>query len=277
MTSTNGKTAVSAKTLERIRALRLIDDEFMQVCFDRNIPCTELVLRIIMDKPDLRVLSVRTQKLLKSLGGRSVCLDIAATDSEGRKFDIEVQRRDDGARPRRARFIASLMDSAALGEGEDFERLPEIFVIFITERDVLKGGKPLYTIERCIVDETGRPLFGDGSHIIYVNGEMRGSGTELEKLMHDFFCADPDEMYFEALRKIAGYFKNNDEGVGKMSGIMEKFREEDRAEGRAEGKADMILQMLEMGRFSLETIAAVARMSVEEIRKIAESRQGCAP
>ena len=81
MSTQNGNGAISAKTRERIQAFRLIDDDFMQVCFHDNIPCTELVLRIIMDKPDLKVLSVRTLNLLKSLGGHSLSLDIAATDS----------------------------------------------------------------------------------------------------------------------------------------------------------------------------------------------------
>ena len=272
MTTTNGKAAISAKTLERIRAFRLMDDDFMQVCFNDNIPCVELVLRIIMDKPDLRVLSVRTQKLLKSLGGHSLYLDIAATDSEGREYDIEIQRRDDGARPRRARYIAGMMDADALKEGEDFERLPETFVIFITERDVLKGAKPLYRIERCIVDETGHRLFGDGSHIIYVNNEMQGGDTELAKLMHDFACADPDKMYFEPLARVTGYFKNNDQGVGKMSSIMEEVMDE----GIQKEKTATILQMLNIGGFSLETIAAITRISVEEVRAIIESHKECA-
>ena len=267
MAATNDK-ASRAKTLERIRAFRLIDDDFMQVCFQENIPCTELVLRIIMGKPDLKVLSVRTQKLLKSLGGHSICLDIAATDSEGREFDIEIQRRDDGAIPRRARYILSLMDASALKEGDDFRNLPETIVIFITEHDVLKGGKPLYVIERCILGEDR--LFGDGSRIIYVNGEMRGNGTDLEKLMHDFFCTDPEEMYFEPLRKVAGFFKNNEAGVGKMSRIMEEVREEGWIEGRAEEKTETVLRMLNIGCFSLETIAAIALLSIEEVRAIAE-------
>ena len=50
---------VSEATLERIRRFRLIDDLFMRVCFQDNIECTELVWRIIRDKPDLQVKSVR--------------------------------------------------------------------------------------------------------------------------------------------------------------------------------------------------------------------------
>ena len=37
--------------LQRIRGFRLIDDDFMNACFDDNIEGTELLLRIILNKP----------------------------------------------------------------------------------------------------------------------------------------------------------------------------------------------------------------------------------
>ena len=43
-------------------------------------------------------------------------------------------------------------------------------------------------------------MFGDGSHIIYVNGKYRGN-DEIGKLMHDFSCTNPDDMNYEALAK----------------------------------------------------------------------------
>ena len=60
----------------------------------------------------------------------------------------------------------------------------------ITEHDVLKGGEALYVFERRQVN--GRSL-GDGSHIVYVNGEIQGNQSELAKLMHDFFCTRPED------------------------------------------------------------------------------------
>ncbi len=41
--------------LQRIKDFRLLDDDFMTKCFDNNIECTELLLHIVMDKPDLMV------------------------------------------------------------------------------------------------------------------------------------------------------------------------------------------------------------------------------
>ena len=38
--------------LQRIRAFRLFDDDFMNACFDDNIEGTELILRIILGRDD---------------------------------------------------------------------------------------------------------------------------------------------------------------------------------------------------------------------------------
>ena len=60
-----------------------------------------------------------------------------------------------------------MMDANALPEGADYVKLPESYVIFITETDVLGMGQPLYVIECVIRGGGGR--FDDGTHIIYVN------------------------------------------------------------------------------------------------------------
>ena len=269
--------------LKRIQAYRLMDDAFMQQCFQDNRECVELVLRIIMEKPDLEVRRVSAQKKLHNLRGRSLCLDILATDGEGRMFNIEVQRSYAGASPARARIHSSLMDAHVSRPGRRFDRLPETCVIFITEKDVLGGGKPLYTITRR-VEETGRP-FGDGSRIIYVNGAMREGDTPLAKLMRDFFCADPDAMHYEPLARITGYFKKDEQGVRAMYGEIERLwrqgrregrkegREEGRAQGREEGRAEEkksgAARMLALGKLTYEEIAQASNLSLDEVRALA--------
>ena len=97
--------------LERLRGFRPIDDTFMRGLFKENIPLAELVLRIITGKPDLVLLKCETQADMKRVtGARSVCLDAYATDSTGKKYDIEVQRSDNGADPYRARYHSSMLD-----------------------------------------------------------------------------------------------------------------------------------------------------------------------
>ena len=252
--------------LQRIRGLRLIDDDFMTVCFADNIECTALLLRIVMNKPDLIVKRVQTQKVMKNLQGRTVWLDIDAVDSDDTEYDIEVQRSDAGASPRRARYHSSIMDANATEVGKNFEKLPETCVIFITENDVLKANQPLYVINRYI-EGLNKP-FDDGAHIIYVNGENRDSATDLGKLMHDFFCVDPKDMHYKALADRANYFKNSEEGVTTMCKAMEDMRNE----AALRKSEEIALRLINMGKLSHEEIAEASGLALDVIKELAQRK-----
>ena len=255
--------------LRRIQRLRLIDDDFMNVCFDDNIEATELLPRVILGRDDIAVKSVKAQAVRKNLQGRDIWFDIDAVDSENREIDIEIQRSDRGAGRKRARYHSSILDAHLLKPGDDFEALPETYVIFITEHDVIGDGEPLYRIERQIVT-TGKP-FDDGEHIVYVNGEMREGTTELAKLMHDFFCADPDDMHFGALANKARYYKHDEKGVGTMCKMLEDMRNEAAKEAAWQTKVEDVLSFLGMG-LSFEQVAQGTGLTVEQVKEIAGQR-----
>ena len=90
---------------------------------------------------------------------------------------------------------------------------------------MIGDGLPLYIIDRQITN-TGR-AFDDGEHIIYVNGADRDASTELGKLMHDFFCTDPDDMHYKELADKVRYFKEDEKGVAKMCKVLEEMRNEE--------------------------------------------------
>ena len=211
------------ENLWRIRQLRLFDDDFFTKCFEGSLECTELLLHILLENPNLRVVEVKVQYTIKNLQGRSVRLDIFAVDSTGKRYNIEIQRDDRGAGVKRARFNSSLVDANILLAGDNPDDLPENYVIFITEHDVLGGDKPIYHIDRTI-QETGS-LFGDGSHILYVNGSWRDE-SPVGKLMHDFSCTDPDDMNYALLADRVRYFKEDKEGVQAMCKIFEDYGKE---------------------------------------------------
>ena len=77
------------------------------------------------------------------------------------------------------------MDMNTLNTGQDFDELPESYVVFITRDDVLGYGLPIYHVNR-IIEEICED-FGDESHIVYVNSKHRDD-TELGQLMHDLHC-----------------------------------------------------------------------------------------
>ena len=206
--------------------------------------------------------SVETQKLMKNLLGRDIWLDIDATDSNNIEYDIEVQRADKGADRKRARYHSSILDAHLLKPNEDFSNLPETYVIFITENDVIGKDKPIYTIERQITNI--EEPFNDGEHIIYVNGANKDSATELGKLMHDFFCTDPDDMHFKELADKVRYFKEDEKGVAAMCKVMEDMRNET----AWNTKVESVIRWIEMG-LSLEQIAKGEGLTLEQVKEIA--------
>ena len=140
----------SERDLEYIRNFRLMDDDFMAKFFEENLECTEFVLRIIMNNPDLKVQSVHTQHEIRNLLGHSVRLDAYATDKNAKKYNIEIQRSDKGASPKRARYHSSVIDVNILPKGEDYDFLTETYVIFITEHDEMGAGLPIYHVDRMV-------------------------------------------------------------------------------------------------------------------------------
>ena len=251
--------------LQRLRGFRLLDDDFLTKCFEGDTASIELVLQIVLEKPDLKVLDVRTQVFVENLLNRSVRLDILATDSTGAKLNVEVQRSDKGAGRKRARYNSSMMDANLLKKGEDFDRLPETWVIFITENDVMGKGLPLYPIERCFLGTGER--FEDGSHILYVNGAYRGD-TPIGKLMHDFSCTDAADMYYGTLADRVRFFKESKEGIEIMCRAMEDMRNQTLKEGMKE----VALRMLAAGKYALEEIVNISGLSLEEVKQLKADR-----
>lgn len=250
------------KDLQRLAQLRPIDDDFLRCLLKDNIPLAEFVLRIITDKKDLVITDCETQRDMKRLAGaRSICLDAYGTDADGKRYDLEVQKANDGADPHRARYHSSVMDVENLHSGQDFKELPETYTIFITEMDFYGMGEPLYPIERMNL-ASGKP-FADGEHILYVNGEYRGD-SELGKLMHDFNCMNADDMNFELVAERTRYFKEDPEGVRTMCKIMEDLRNET----LKESAVNTAKRMIAAGKYVLEEIANISGLSLDEVRKL---------
>lgn len=254
--------------LQRLRGFRPIDDDFMRSLFKKNKELVQLVLRIITGKPDLQVVSFETQADMKRVtGARTICLDAYATDTTGKKYDIEIQRADRGAGPHRARYHSSVMDIENLDKGEQFEALPDTYTIFITEKDFFGEKEPVYQIQR--MNLTTGKSFDDGAYILYVNGEYRGD-SDVGKLMHDFNCTDAGDMQIDLLAQRTRYLKETPEGVSEMCKEMEIMRDKSRAEGRAEGELkkarETAINLQTMG-LDMDSIAKAVNVSLDLVKQ----------
>lgn len=266
------RNVMNEKDLQRIKELRLMDDDFFSEALDGKVEAVEYILNTILERADIKVKSTKAQVEYKSATKRSITLDIQAEDADGKLVDIEIQRSDKGAGVKRARYHSSMIDRTLLSKGEDFEYLVDTYVIFITENDKYGKGIPLYHVERKIT-ELNDELFGDGAHILYVNGEYQDMEHPVGSLMHDFNCKDAKDMVNPLLAEEVRYLKETEGGQKQMCRLLEEMREEAaaeaRAEGKEEGKVSDAIKMLTKG-YPVEEIMEITDLPLEDVQKLAQ-------
>ena len=220
---------------ERYRAilqkLTIMNDVFMRNVFKKR-ECTEYVLQVIMNKKGLKITDQVLQKDYKNLQGRSAVLDCVARDDDGMQMNVEIQQENEGASPKRARYHSGLMDMNTLNPGQDFDELPESYVIFITRDDVLGYGLQIYHVNRKI-EEVGEE-FKDGAHSIYVNSKIQND-TELGRLMHDLHCKNAADMYSGILADRVRELKETQKGMVIMCNELEEIYSEGVESGERRG------------------------------------------
>lgn len=276
-----------------------MDDVLMREMFRNDREFSQFVLRIFTGISDLEIISEETQYDLQMPGDRSVCLDVLAKDGSGRLFNIEVQRADVNAGAKRARYHSSAMFIDSSEPGCRFEELPDTYVIFVTENDVRRGNRAVYIYEKTD-SVTGEP-FGDGEHIIYINGAYSDSGdsSELAKLIHDFKCTASGEMYLEKMAERLRLCKETEKGVSGMCKLWEdrlKIELDERAkemeekiakemgekiakemgEKIAKEKAEeMAVKLLKIGKLSIDEIAVCSGISSNKVAELAKTVVSC--
>lgn len=115
-------------------------------------------------------------------------LDVYLDEEDGELFDIEPDNNsstnDVNALPRRVRFYHAKIDAGNLAAGEDYSKLRNVVVIFITTYDPLGMNRMVYTIKNGCVEVPALP-YEDGARTIflYTKGKAGNPPKELQQLM----------------------------------------------------------------------------------------------
>ncbi len=227
----------------RIKEFRPIDDIFFEVLANDKLVCQE-ILQTIFEDNNLVVDDVIVQSSKRNLYGRSVRLDALCTLGDGSKCNIEVQRSDDDNHLKRARFNASSITVKELNAGEDFENILDLYIVYISEFDFLKGGLTIYHVDKTI-RENGI-VIDDGLHEIFVNTAI-DDGSEIADLMNCFISKDINNPKFPNLERRVKELKSTERGANTMCEIMEKYMAESWKEGLARGREEGMAKGREEG------------------------------
>jgi len=268
MTATIDRELIESREarVEEARTLNLLSNVFMSVALDDKAAC-QYVLRILLGIPDLVVKEVRVQYRISRITSHDAILDVLAEDGEGRLSNIEIQRADTIDHTRRTRFYGAMIDSEYLAKGKDYDELPDVHILYISETDLWKVGKTCYPVKKYFED-TEIP-YNDGMYVLYVNAAV-DDGSETAKLMEYFRTADPADMTHGDLSKRVHFFKCEEGGYQVMCEMSDKWVmqgvEIGEKRGELKTKKETALRMAKRGT-ATDAIADLLDVSADLVKQ----------
>ena len=216
---------------DQLQALCPMDDVFFEVLIQQPGVCEEM-LRILFDCPDLIVLDIHAQHSIRDLLKRSVRLDALCHLPDNKLVNIEIQNENNTNHFKRVRYNEACVTTQATDPGTDFENIPAVYSLYVSDFDMFKQGKTIYHIQKSVV-ETDQTI-DDGTLEIYANTTINDGSTIAEylQLLKETSIDNPK---FPHLTGGVKYLKNEERGVEKMSGFLAELLEKEVKKGVEEG------------------------------------------
>ncbi len=151
-------------------------------------------LEMVLGFPIARVVVSKEKSIIYHPEYKGVRLDIYAEDENHTHYNVEMQVRKKKSLGKRSRYYHSQMVMEYLESGEDYENIPDTFVIFVCDFDPFGQGIYCYTF-RNECQEDRKVKLEDGSSTIFLNTRGRNESEVSEGLVRflKFVTADLEE------------------------------------------------------------------------------------
>lgn len=216
---------------DQIQALCPMDDVFFEVLIQQPGVCEEM-LRVLLNCPDLIVLDIYAQHSIRNLLKRSVRLDALCHLPGNKLVNIEIQNENNTNHFKRVRYNEACITTLTTDPGTDFENIPTVYSLYVSDFDIFKKGKTIYHIRKSII-ETDQTI-DDGTLEIYANTVIN-DGSIIAEYLQLFKKTSIDNQKFPHLTEGVKYLKNEERGVEKMSGFLAELLEKEVKKGVEEG------------------------------------------
>ena len=243
--------SIRDRFLIRLKQATVFDNFFMRVVFRKKEVC-QYVLRKILKKPDLVVIECRTEVQISKLFGKDSRLDVLATDSTGKMFNIEIQRETEDVPELRVRIYHSAVDSEMFRKGKvvTYKDVPTVYVVYISKEDIWGEGAAVYTVGKSLEFHNKTKKYDDKQYTVYVNAEVKDkSDQDISALMEYFKLCDPNDSSQGVLSEYVRYLKIDEKGNDEM---YDEFEKEFQGDIQKKSKADDIAQLMINVNFSFE-------------------------
>ncbi len=213
-------------------------------------------LEMVLGFPIARVVVSKEKSIIYHPEYKGVRLDIYAEDENHTHYNVEMQVRKKRSLGKRSRYYHSQMVMEYLESGEEYETIPDTFVIFVCDFDPFGQGLYCYTFKNeC--QEDRKVKLEDGSCTIFLNTRGRNETEVPEGLVRflKFVTADLEESEDDFQDELVRQFQETirriktDREMGERYMIFEEMLKEEKQEGKQEGrleaKKEDIFELLE--------------------------------
>jgi len=235
-------------------------------------------LEMVLGFPIARVVVSKEKSIIYHPEYKGVRLDIYAEDENHTHYNVEMQVRKKKSLGKRSRYYHSQMVMEYLESGEEYETIPDTFVIFVCDFDPFGQGLYCYTFRNeCQEDKSVR--MEDGSNTIFLNTRGRNETEVPEGLVRflKFVTADLEESEGDFQDELVRQFQETirriktDRQMGERYMIFEEMLKEEKQEGRQEGRLEAtreaVLELLkELGEIPEEIQEKIGKL--EDITKL---------
>lgn len=258
----DGLIANIEELIKQIQTMNLFDDIFTAVVFKDEGACLHLI-RQLMENTTLNIISFRTQDDIPMLISKSPRLDITAEDDKGTIYEIEIQRLEEPAPARRVRYYSSVMDSELLRKGVDYNKLPEVYLFYISKEDIWRRGQTVYKLEQMLRFGNDVIPYDNGLHTVYVNAEI-DDGSDIARLMQYLKTAKAGDASQGALSEHVNYLKSPEGGRAKMGEFERYFTEQ----GKVKERLIRVKALMENAKLGANEAMQLLSLTPEEQQEI---------
>ena len=275
--------------------LKISNDFMFKEVMKSNKGLCKRLVGSIMQQDIEDIVYIDTEKTLQPYyDSRGIRLDVILADENHTRYNLEMQARNVISKagvallPKRTRYYQSVIDMDMLKQGENFDQLNPLVLIFICTFDFYKEGRYVYTFKSRCLENLELELANDVTvKLVNAKGKHGQVNTLLKNFLRYVMTNEPVDDFTEDVERQVWAVKNDKKAREEYMVLQAKIREHEivayeageaqghaagLAEGLAEGEAkksrETAIKMLKKHK-PLSEIKEFTDMSEEEIVRLA--------
>ena len=276
--------------------LKISNDFMFKEVMKSNKGLCKRLVGSIMQQDIEDIVYIETEKTLQPYyDSRGIRLDVILADENHTRYNLEMQARNVISKagvallPKRTRYYQSVIDMDMLKQGENFDQLNPLVLIFICTFDFYKEGRYVYTFKSRCLENLELELANDVTvKLVNAKGKHGQVNTLLKNFLRYVMTNEPVDDFTEDVERQVWAVKNDKKAREEYMVLQAKIREHEivayeageaqghaagLAEGLAEGEAkksrETAIKMLKKQK-PLSEIKEFTDMSEEEIVRLAK-------